>query len=237
MLRVDVKYLPDASDPADVAVVIDVLRMTTTAAVLFSRGLASLRVVADVEGARAEARRAGALLMGERGGVKLPGFDHGNSPLELEGADLRDREAVLCTSNGSKAVEGSAGARHLLLGAIVNDAAVARRAVTLAQTGITLICSGTEGRVALEDALGAACVIERVMDLVGAVELTDAARLALLALAAAGPLDEVVGRARHAATLRALGFGADVAFAAGRGALDLVAERVDGPPARFEARH
>lgn len=239
MLLLDVKFLPDtaaahASNP-DVAVVIDVLRMTTTATVMFSRALAGLRVVADVSAARREAELAGALLLGERGGVRLPGFDHGNSPLELGEVDLAGREAVLCTSNGSKAVEASAGARHLLLGAVVNDAATARRAVALAQTGITLVCSGTDGKPALEDALGAACILERVLELVAEAELTDAARLALLGLGAVGSLEEGVGLARHAATLRSLGFGGDVAFAGRRDEFDLVGERVAGPGARFEA--
>lgn len=243
MLGLDVRFLPDAAPQGagaadvavvDVAVVIDVLRMTTTAAVLLERGMASLTVVASVDAARAEARSVGALLLGERGGVKLPGFDHGNSPLEFGELDLAGRRGVLCTTNGSKAVEASAAARHLLLGAIVNDAAVAARAVALAESGITLVCAGTEGRVALEDALGAACILERVLELEPAAELTDAARLALLALRAAGDLEAGVRGSRHAATLAGLGFDADVAFAARRGALSLVAERVAGPPARFE---
>lgn len=235
MLRVNVAFLPGAPVP-DTAVVIDVLRMTTTATVLFARGLADLRIVAGEDEAREEARAAGALLLGERHGVKLPGFDHGNSPLEYAAMDLSGRRAVLCTTNGSKAVEASSGARHLLLGAIVNDAAVARRALELAETEVTLVCSGTEGRLSLEDVLGAACIIERIMDLREDVELTDAARVALLTKAGAGPLEAAVRQARHAATLEGLGFGADIGFAAGRGALDQVAERTGVSPARFEGR-
>lgn len=236
MLRLDLAFLPPTPTP-DVAVVIDVLRMTSTAAVLLSRGVSELAVVAGADAARELAAASGALLLGERGGVPLPGFDFGNSPVELERAELSSSRAVLCTTNGSKAVEAAAAAGHLLLGAVVNDRAVARRALELATTDITFVCSGTDGRVSLEDVVGAGCIIEELLSLAEeanrGVELSDACRMALLLATMPGGAEAGIRRARHAATLESLGFAADIGFCARRGLLEVVPERTALAPARF----
>ena len=218
---------PDA--PLDTVVVIDVLRMTTTACALFSRGLSELSVVAAVEDARTLAATEGALLLGERGGVRLLGFDGGNSPLEYLDQDLSARRAVLCTSNGSRAVEGGMGARHLLLGSVVNAAAVARKALSLAQEEIRLVCAGTNGEVSLDDILGAACIARELVrlepaliksDLITSDPTTsgfimgDSVKLALKVLEGTPDLEAGLREARHAALLDSLGFGEDVRFAA-----------------------
>jgi len=95
MIRLDVAFTPGARSD-DVAIVVDVLRMTTTAASLFARGLAELTVIADESGARARAEATGALLRGERGGKALPGFDGGNSPLEHGDVDLTRLPIIKC---------------------------------------------------------------------------------------------------------------------------------------------
>lgn len=118
-MELDVAFLP-AGDPTDVAVVIDVLRMTTTAAALLAGGMRRLTIVAETDAALAHAASSGALLFGERMGLPYPGFDGGNSPVEHAKRDYGGRSAILCTTNGSKAVGLVAGARHVLLGAIVN---------------------------------------------------------------------------------------------------------------------
>ena len=83
-MRLLLELLPPHNTPhdtpdttLDTIIVIDVLRMTTTACALFSRSLSELTVVAEVEAARTLAAAEEALLLGERGGVKLPGFDGG----------------------------------------------------------------------------------------------------------------------------------------------------------------
>lgn len=232
MLRLEVVFLPPATTP-DVAVVVDVLRMTTTATVLLELGLEELAVVAASEEARAVAERSEALLIGERQGMPLPGFDHGNSPLEFTRAEVQGKRAVICTTNGSRAVEAAANARHLLLGALINDDAVAERALALATDEITFVCSGTDGRVSLEDIVGAGCIIQRLLERTGSAELSDAARTALLlAESAEGPA-ALVRQATHAATLSALGFDADIEFATRRGSSSVVGERRWREPARF----
>jgi 2-phosphosulfolactate phosphatase len=91
------------------AVVIDVFRAFTAAAVAFSRGARRIIMVDSVDDALA-LRAAGRadLCMGERGGRKPAGFDFGNSPAELWGASLADRTVVQTTSNGTAGIHAEA---------------------------------------------------------------------------------------------------------------------------------
>lgn len=231
-LSLDVQFLP-AAPAKDVAVVIDVLRMTTTASQLFTLGLKELYVVPGVEDAREIARVRELLLLGERLGKALPGFDGGNSPLEYSGERIAHKGAVLCTSNGSKAVAFAAEAKALLLGAIVNAPAVARRALDLASSDIALICAGTEGQVSLDDVLGAACIARELLALAPELSLSDSSKLALKALEATPDLLEGLKEAKHGRLLQEIGFSSDLEFAATPGRLEAVGERNGLEPPLF----
>src|SRR5881227_3881579 len=87
--EVCVHLLPELATPErlrdGVAVVIDVLRATTTIVHALAAGCICVRPCAEVAEAQAlagEMRVGRALLGGERGGLPLPGFDVGNSPRE-----------------------------------------------------------------------------------------------------------------------------------------------------------
>ena len=86
-----------------IAVVIDVLRASTTSVHALGAGCTAVRPCLEVEEARelANGKRAGKVLLGgERGGSPLPGFDLGNSPREYTSKVCRGTTLVLTTSNG-----------------------------------------------------------------------------------------------------------------------------------------
>lgn len=233
MIQLQLSLLPHSQE-TDTAVVVDILRMTTTSAVLMSRGLAELYVVADESEARELAKEKKALLLGERGGLPLEGFDGGNSPIEYLRKDLKGKRAVLCTSNGSKAVEAASEAKHLLLGSTVNATAVAQEALQRAEKSISILCAGTLGEISLDDALGAA-VIAREIQRLQKVELVgDESYLMLHALRGLdATLAEQFRRAKHGQLVIDLGFEKDLTFAADRNTLNHVAIRKDKNPALF----
>lgn len=233
-MRVDLAFVPPEPGRAAASVVVfDVLRMTTTACALFDAGLRALSVVADPDEARRAAAAAGALLLGERHGVALPGFDGGNSPLEARQLDLAGRDAVLCTTNGSRAVEAAGQAELVLLGAIVNAAAVAEALLVEAADDVLLVCAGTDGAVSLDDVIGAACVLAALRERSSDLAASDACRLALRLLEGPGDVPVLLERAAHARFLHGIGFAADVAFAARRDVLEVVPWRQAVEPARF----
>ena len=111
------------------AVVIDVFRAFTTAAVGFSRGAKEIVMVETLEEALA-LRKAGRgdACFGERLGERPAGFDWGNSPLDLAQQDLAGARLVQTTSNGTRGVLAAmeAGATRILTGALVNLGATCR---------------------------------------------------------------------------------------------------------------
>src|SRR5215471_6039661 len=89
------------------AVVIDVLRATTTIVYALAAGARCVRPCAEVAEAQAlaaEMRVGRVLLGGERGGEPLPGFDLGNSPREFTPRVCRGCTLVLTTTNGTRAL-------------------------------------------------------------------------------------------------------------------------------------
>jgi 2-phosphosulfolactate phosphatase len=181
--EVQVHLLPQLAPPGrlagGVAVVIDVLRSTTTMIYALAAGCTAVRPCLEVEEARTLAgqMRAGrVLLCGERGGSPLPGFDLGNSPREYSGSLCRGNTLVLTTTNGVHALLRAAEAERVLLAAFVNYSAVCEQ-LRLDARPIHIVCAGTEGEVTLEDTLLAGALVEFLCETLE-VRLNDAARLA-----------------------------------------------------------
>jgi 2-phosphosulfolactate phosphatase len=215
---IDVAHTPGEMRRTSVAVVIDVLRATTTAVTALSRGYASVMCCADLETARS-LRQPGRDLAGERHCRPVPGFDYGNSPRELP--DGAGRELVLCTSNGSGAIAAAALlADDVILAALINlDAVVG---VLPADRDVTVVCSGTDGRYALEDVYVAGRI---VASLTG--RRTDAALAAECLAAAYGDPREPLALSSNAKVLVESGQTADIDFCARESVNDVVPRVVD----------
>ena len=160
------------------AVVLDVVRASTTIVTALAGGARAVLPVATPDEARARGRAAAAgtvLVGGERGGAPPPGFDCGNSPADYPPERVRDRTVVFTTTNGTRALLAVAGARRVAVGGFVNAAAVVRWAAD--EPGdVLLVCAGEKGRFCLEDAVCAGLLVARLAP--GAEALTDAARAA-----------------------------------------------------------
>jgi len=146
-------------------VVFDVLRATTTMTAALSAGVTEIRVFDDLATTRAAAQGfSGAkLLVGERHCLRPEGFDLGNSPEPLLDRTHAGKTIFMCTTNGTRAILAAARAERVLVGAIVNAAAVAR---VLKRDGrdVTLLCAGTDGQPATEDLVGADAVLAALGD-------------------------------------------------------------------------
>lgn len=217
--------MPPGAVAGGVAVVIDVLRASTTIVTALESGAVAVVPVADVDAARRRAAALGgaALLGGERGGRPIAGFDLGNSPAEYTPGRVAGRTVVITTTNGTAALAACRGAREVLVGAIVNRSAVAAAARRFAADGaaVHLVCAGTDGMVTEEDVLAAGAILEAA-DVEGAGDRLDAPAAAALAawraVVARGALPAALGeafrRARGGANLVALGMASDLALAA-----------------------
>lgn len=148
--------VPEDPETNDIYIVIDVIRATTSMTVMFDQGAARVLVAGTVEQAREAASIvAGRLLCGERNVQKIPGFDYGNSPAQFAQVDLTGRELIMTTTNGTRAFYACPEQATKLAGCMYNAAAVAARALRLAQEqaseNIHLVCSGELSYFALDD--------------------------------------------------------------------------------------
>lgn len=123
-----------------VAVVVDALRASATAAYLLHHGVTEIIAVQEIEQAfAAREQYPDALLAGERGGLPPPGFDLGNSPRQLQGVE--GRRAIFTTTTGAGRLVACYGAPAVYMGTTVNASAVAR-AVKSHNRDIVLIPAG-----------------------------------------------------------------------------------------------
>jgi 2-phosphosulfolactate phosphatase len=161
------------------AVVIDVLRATTTAVAALAAGASGLIPTQTIEEANALADQLNPrpLLGGERGGLPIDGFDLGNSPAAY-GKNVQGRWIVFTTTNGTKAIHACKDAASVILAAFTNLSAICDRLADCHR--IHLVCAGTHGHITQEDVLLAGAILDQ---LTGgnehSLELNDESRLAL----------------------------------------------------------
>lgn len=219
-----------------VAVAVDVLRATTTLVHAFASGCATAWVCAEVDEARAKAATlpaGAALLAGERGGVKLPGFDLGNSPKEYSARVCRGKTLVFTSTNGTRALVRASEAETVYAAAFVNLSATLAR-LRADRRPVHVVCAGYEGEPALEDTLFAGALVDGLSE-TEPVRLNDSARLAWDAYEnhrdiLAGALEVCRGGAH----LIELGFGGDLKAALEIDKFTLVPE-LRRDPLRLEA--
>jgi 2-phosphosulfolactate phosphatase len=229
------------------ALVIDVLRATTSVVAACVAGCRSVIPVPDEAAARRVAGRFPAgdcLLAGERGGDPIPGFDLGNSPLEFTADRVSGRVIVLTTTNGTNTMRAAAPAAAAGVAALTNAAAAARWALER-DADVTLLCAGEKGGFCLEDAVCAGFVVEAMAsDGAGALRFTDAAVAARrMADAYAGRLERIIEDAAWARHLHKAGRSADFSACLALSSVDQVpvlsnGAIVPGParPAAVDAR-
>jgi len=216
MPKIDAVGLPDLLCQEQleerVAVVIDVLRASTTIGHALENGARCVVPVASVDGAKAIAHdRKSSLLCGERGGVRPQGFVLGNSPFEYNNERVGGKDCVFTTTNGTRALGMVDAAASVVVGSIRNIDAVCDW-IRLSGRSVVIVCSGTDGQVSLEDCLCGGMFVDRL-----GYSASDGASMMYHAMKHA---QEVFGSTRfavessfHAKRLIDLGFGHDVAFA------------------------
>jgi 2-phosphosulfolactate phosphatase len=187
-VRVHVAFTPEESAAAPTGVVIDVIRATSTICQALAAGYERVLCAAEVEDARALRNGDGSVTLGgERLGVRIDGFDLGNSPREY----LEPRSPVLgmSTTNGTKAiVTAAARCDRVLIASLLNLEAVVAAAQDLGED-VAVFCAGVKGAFALDDAYVAGRIAEALHG-----ERSDAAEAAVR-LAGSYPTAEEAFRA------------------------------------------
>ncbi len=222
MNKIDLFFTPSEVQDTDLTdklvIVVDVLRASTTTAVALANGAREIIPVASIDAAGELKQKLGkehVLLCGERDGVKIEGFDLGNSPAEFESKVVKDKALIFCSTNGSKAMlKGGQGAL-CLVGSLVNLSEILRFALR-EQKDMAVICSGSGGKFSFEDAVaGGKYIAELEKKLGRELDKNDGARAALhLFRREEADLYSALRNSFHGKFLVTLGFEADIREAA-----------------------
>ncbi len=155
----------DAREAEGTAIIIDVFRALTTAAIAFDRGASQIVLVAEVDEALALRRRGiGDLLMGEVDGKRPEGFDFGNSPYEVSRADLAGKTLVQSTRAGTVGVAAATKAEAIYLGSFVVAQATAQAILREHPALVSIIAMGDQGRVRSDEDEQCALYLRNVLE-------------------------------------------------------------------------
>ncbi len=184
--QVNVSFLPTLV-PAEqfrskTAVVIDVLRASTTIVTAVAHGAQEVVPCVEIEEAVRIARTIdGSLLGGERQGLRIDGFDLGNSPDDYAPHVVAGKSVIFTTTNGTRAMQHCRLASDILIGAFVNLSALCQAVASVPQ--LELLCAGTAGQVTREDVLFAGAVVTelRAAARPSTLQLNDQAHIATAA--------------------------------------------------------
>ena len=184
-MKIDVFFQagePAALDMVDhTAVVIDVLRATSTIVEALVNGAQGVYPAASTEEAIKLASSLGredTLLCGESKGSMIEGFDLGNSPTEFTTDRVTGKRLVMSTTNGTRAFLLAEDADRVIACALLNLGAVVDAVADVDR--LVIVCAGREGRFAAEDAVCAGALLGRLQERhEGGITLNDAAQASL----------------------------------------------------------
>ncbi len=194
-------------------VVIDVLRATSVMTTAMANGAKQIIPVMTPEEAFELQEKMGkenVILGGERNAVPIPGFDYGNSPLSYPEEVIKNKTLIITTTNGTRAILNSAGAKKLYVGAFLNDRAIVEAVKN--DEEVILVASGSHNLFTMEDSLCAGKMAYELEQLVGA-QLSDVA-IAMASLYEGYKDDiHIIGsKGRHYKRVREIGDARDLEY-------------------------
>jgi 2-phosphosulfolactate phosphatase len=215
-VHVHVAFTPDEAAEAPTGVVIDVIRATSTICQALDAGYARVWCAAEVEDARALGN-GDVTLGGERLGVRIDGFDLGNSPREY--LEPRTPTLAMSTTNGTRAIVTAAERCERVYIASLLNLAAATEAARGHGDDVAVFCAGVKGAFALDDAYVAGRVADGL-----AFERSDAAEAACRVAASYETAEEAFRASRSGRNLINHGpeLEADIPWCARESVLDVV---------------
>jgi len=230
--RIFVYFTPDElpatrSLTQSCAVVIDVLRASTTVATALKNGCKEIVPVETVDQAFSLAGtfdRQNVLLCGERKGHKVAGFDLGNSPREYSKRTVENKTIILTTTNGTRALLKAKKAEKCFVLSLINLSSV-RKMFSENAADVHIICAGREGDYSLEDTFCAGSLI-RELQVYHSGRLVRGNHQAVHAIELAEKYNdsylEVLQQSEHGKYLESIGYEKDLIFCARRNAIPIV---------------
>lgn len=208
-------------------IVVDVLRATSVIITALNNGAKSVVPVTSVEEALSTKKKLESVVSGgERKAQKIEGFDLSNSPLEYKSEVIHDRNVVITTTNGTKAISKSSAANKIYIGGLINAKAVSSKAISN-ERDIIIVNAGTNGVFSMDDFITGGAIIDEILSQ-QEYELTDIAKTALVIYRSHKDIKSYVEGAEHYKILVDLGLEKDIDYCLQKDLFDIVPEYKDG---------
>ena len=208
-------------------IVVDVLRATSVIITALNNGAKSVVPVTSVEEALSTKKKLESVVLGgERKAQKIEGFDLSNSPLEYKSEVIHDRNVVITTTNGTKAISKSSAANKIYIGALINAKAVSSKALSN-ERDIIIVNAGTNGVFSMDDFITGGAIIDELLS-EQEFELTDIAKTALVIYRSHKDIKSYVKGAAHYKILVDLGLEEDIDYCLQKDLFNIVPEYKDG---------
>lgn len=153
VIKIKILHMVEGAKRATgLTVIIDVFRAFTVEAYLMNNGAEKIIPVGDMNVAyHYKKKNPDCILIGERHGKILPGFDYGNSPSQLADIDFTGKTIIHTTSAGTQGIVNANHATEILAGSLVNAKAIADYIRNSEEEDISLVCMGLEAKSQTEE--------------------------------------------------------------------------------------
>lgn len=161
----NIKIVNDAEQATGLAVIIDVFRAFTVEPYLINNGAKKIIPVGDMQIAyNYKKKDNNFILIGERNGIILPGFDYGNSPSQIENIDFSGKTIIHTTSCGTQGIVKAINAKKIITGSLVNAKAIARYITKNKINEISLVALCRTGKLPADEDILCAKYIKSLVE-------------------------------------------------------------------------
>ncbi len=164
--KVNMLHLIDGAKQAEgLTVIIDVFRAFSLENYLYDMGAELIRPIGSVEEAfKLKETTPNSLLFGERNGIKVEGFDFGNSPSSVNSEIVKGKTILHTTSAGTQGVVNATNATQILAGSLVNARAIAEYIIETQPEVVSLVSMGWNAEELAEEDELCAEYIKSILD-------------------------------------------------------------------------
>ena len=201
-----------------VCAVIDVIRATSTITAILARGANSIIIARSKDEAfKLRNYYRDYILCGEEDGLPPDGFDYGNSPLQFSELDLKDKNIILKTTNGTVSFLKVKNSKAIFSLCLLNLKFTLNCVLDYCRKNkndILLVWSGKKGRIAYDDVYVAGLAVKHLLGKPVKFDFSDSAKLALSVALSEKNATSALEKSCSAISLRGVGLGKDIKFCA-----------------------
>lgn len=213
-----------------VIVVIDMFRATSVIVTALNNGcnevIPYLTVEETIKSAR-QMKEEEYILGGERKAIKIDGFNLSNSPLEYTKENVKGKSVLMTTTNGTRTLTKSIGAKRVLIAAMINAKAVAKRLLEINED-VVIINAGTNGNFSMDDYICSGYIINEMLKINDKLNLTDISKTANIIFETYPNIIDYVKEAAHYSVMKSLELDRDIEYCIQKSIIDIVPEYKNG---------